>query len=59
MQLHNNASAEETLEGKHDFERMAASYGIIIKQYHTDNGIFRKNSWPQDCQERANPQLTT
>ena len=38
---------------------MAASHGIIIKQYHADNGIFRANAWAQDCQERANPQLTT
>ena len=50
MHLQQTASAEDTLEGKHAFERMAASYGIIIKKYHADNGIFRANSWAQDCQ---------
>ena len=38
---------------------MATSHGIIIKQYHADNGIFRAISWVQDFQKRANIQLTT
>ena len=38
---------------------MSASHGIIIKKYHSDNGIFRANTWVQYCQEHANPQLTT
>ena len=32
MHLQNTASDKDTLEGKHDFEMMAASHGIIIKQ---------------------------
>ena len=58
MQLQKTISAEETLEGKHFFERMSESHGIIIKQYHVDNGIFRANAWVQDSQEPANTQLT-
>ena len=57
--LHNNDSSEETLEGKHAFERMVASNDIIIKQYHSDNEILRANDWVQDCQERTNTKLTT
>ena len=59
MHLQKIASSEDNLEGKHAFERMASSHGIIINQYHTDNGILRANCWVQDCQERANPQITT
>ena len=44
MKLHHTASCEDTLEGKYEFGRMAASHGIIIKQYHDDNGIFRANA---------------
>ena len=59
MHLQQTASAEYTLEVKHAFESMTASYGIIINQYHADNGIFRSNAWVQEFQEHANPQLTT
>ena len=59
MHLQNTASSEETLERKYAFERISSSSGIIIKQYHAENVIFRANAWIQDCQYRANPQLTT
>ena len=32
---------------------------ITCSQWHDGNNIFRANVWFQDCQERANPQLTT
>ena len=59
MHLQQTASSEDTLEVKHVFEKMATSHGIIIKQYHADNGIFRANAWVQDYQENANQHLTT
>ena len=59
MHLQYTALSEDILEGKHYFERMEASHGITIKKYHSDNGIFKQNAWVQDCQERANPQITT
>ena len=49
MQLQNTTSSQDTLEIKHDFKRISASHGIIIKKYHADNGIFRANAWVQDC----------
>ena len=32
--------ADETIQAKLHFERNAANYGVKIKSYHTDNGIF-------------------
>ena len=43
MHLQYTASFKETVEVKHVFESMLASHGIIIKQYHYGNGIFRAN----------------
>ena len=59
MYLHQTASDEYTLEGKHAFEIMSASHVMIINQYHSSNGIFRANVWVQYFQETANPQRTT
>ena len=50
MHLYQTASFEETLEGNHAFESMSSSHGIIINQYHYNNGIFRSNYWVRDCQ---------
>ena len=33
-------NATETFKAKLTFEREAQSYGVVIKGYHTDNGIF-------------------
>ena len=35
-----SASAEETVESKHAFERFALSHGVTIKKYCADNGAF-------------------
>ena len=59
MHLHQTASSEDAFERKHSFEIMTASYGIIVKQYYADNGIFRENAWVLYCQERANTHLKT
>ena len=59
MHLQKTVSVEDILEVKHAFERMAASHGIIINQYHADNGIFRVNSWVQYYQECDKPHLAS
>ena len=59
MHLQQIGSSEVTLEGKHAFERMSTSHGIITNQYHADNVIFKENAWVQDCQGTSNPHLTT
>jgi hypothetical protein len=34
------ANAETTIEGKLAFDRVAASHGVRVKHYHSDNGLF-------------------
>jgi hypothetical protein len=38
-------AAADTLLSKAQFEQDAASYGVSIKQYHVDNGIFTSAAW--------------
>jgi hypothetical protein len=38
--LQQTTTALETIEAKHAFERYAKLYGVSIKHYHADNGIF-------------------
>ena len=42
-------NAEETIKGKIAFESYAHKHGIIVKQYHTDNGIFKSQKWQNHC----------
>jgi hypothetical protein len=48
VHLQQSTSSKETLEAKHAFERKAASFGINIKRYHSDNGRFADNAWMID-----------
>jgi hypothetical protein len=45
-------SADETLEGKLIFERKAALYGVTVRHYHADNGIFVSKAWKDDCLQK-------
>ena len=36
-------NATETLNSKLTFEREAQSQGLVIKGYHTDNGVFNSS----------------
>ena len=38
-------TVEETLEQKAEFQQYTSDKNIIIKAYHTDNGVFRVNMW--------------
>ena len=55
MQKLNNAL--ETLEVKKEFQKHIMDKGVLIKSYHTDNGIFRSNNWQQACRDERQ-QLT-
>ena len=48
--VHNQVSLglEETLRGKHRFERDALQHGISIKGYRGDNGIYRAQGFVDD-----------
>ena len=35
----------ESIEAKASYERMAAAFGIRVKKFHTDNGIFSEEGF--------------
>ena len=42
----------ETLKCKHRFESFLKNFGITVKKYRCDNGIFAKNEWVHDCENQ-------
>jgi hypothetical protein len=52
IHLQQTASAKETLESKTAFEWYAANRGVIIMNYHADNGIFKAKEWVQACHQK-------
>ena len=49
VHLQKSATAEETIEGKHAFQKIMLDRGITVRAYHADNGIFRANKWRDAC----------
>ena len=41
-------NATETFKAKLTFEREAQSQGVVIKGYHTDNGIFNSSEFMEE-----------
>ena len=41
VHLQTSPNTEETVDGKKQFETHMGSYGIKVRAYHADNGIFR------------------
>ena len=41
-------NATETVKAKLAFEREAQSQGVVIKGYHTDNGIFNSSEFMEE-----------
>ena len=50
--IQRSTSVEDTLKGKHAFERMATTHGVHVTHYHADNGVFRAKDWVTDCHSR-------
>ena len=50
--LQKTCSAEETIKAKRAFEKYAASRGVTVQAYHTDNGIFKAKKWIEECQQQ-------
>ena len=46
-------SAEETIRAKEKFEQHLESFGVPVKAYHADNGIFASNEWKRHCEIRG------
>ena len=41
----------ESIEAKAAYERMAANFGIRVKKFHTDNGIFAEEGFKSDVSD--------
>ena len=52
MHLQVSTSAEDTLQAKVSFETMARGYGVRIRKYHADNGVFVSHLWKENCKEQ-------
>ena len=51
VHLQKTQTAEETLEGKAAFERHCQVFGVTVKHYPADNGIFASKAWKDLCDE--------
>ena len=47
-------NATETVKAKLTFDRDAKSQGVVIKGYHTDNGIFNASYFTEDMLKQQN-----
>jgi hypothetical protein len=52
-----STSAEETIAAKEAFEMHLAAMGVVVSQYHADNGIFADNGFREACRQ-ARKRLT-
>ena len=43
------STVKETLEAETAFQQYARDKCIIVKAYHTENGVFRSNRWQEAC----------
>jgi hypothetical protein len=51
--LHAKLTAEETVKAKVAFETHAKAFGVIIQQYHADNGRFQDTAFKNACKEQG------
>jgi hypothetical protein len=52
--LQKGATAAETIEAKKAFERFSSTHGVVVKHYHSDNGIFETREFQDEvavCQQ--------
>ena len=61
MYVQNQVSlgADETIRGKHAFERDAYTHGIRIQSYRSDNGVYKSNEFQKDLSQRGQTHLTS
>ena len=41
----------KSIEAKSAYEQMAATFGILVKKFHTDNGIFAEEGFKSDVSD--------
>jgi hypothetical protein len=51
VHMQKDLSSLETLKAKHAWELFARERGIIVKNYHADNGRFVNNTWKDSLLE--------
>ena len=49
VHIQKSDTAEEIVEAKCAFKKIASDNGINIENYHADNGIFKANRWMEEC----------
>jgi hypothetical protein len=47
------ATAHETIQSKIKFEREALTAGVVIQNYHTDNGVFTSKEFMRELAEKG------
>lgn len=52
VHLQGSTTSKEMVEAKKAFERFAASQGVKVKHYHTDNGHFADNAWMHNLEKQ-------
>lgn len=45
-----NQNVDETIEAKHKFEKHLFTYGLMVHEYHSDNGVFKANAFIQELE---------
>jgi hypothetical protein len=48
-----STTTAETVRSKHTLERLAHDEGIVIKHYHSDNGVFASTAFRADCESQS------
>jgi hypothetical protein len=53
VHLQKSTGADETLEGVKAFETRMAAFGVTVRHYHADNGIFADNKFRAACRDKG------
>ena len=49
--LMQDQSGDSTIQAKHDFEHLCATWDVKVKHYHADNGRFAERSFTDDVKK--------
>jgi hypothetical protein len=47
--MSHSTGADEAVQAKHCFERLAAEHNVQIKHYHSDNGVYASQAFKSSC----------
>lgn len=46
-------TANETIQSKIAFERMAAEVGVVVQNYHSDNGVYKSHEFLKELMSKG------